>query len=147
MKKVLIIGGAGYIGSVLIKRLIDKNTEVSNLDKLLFDNNFAIENYKNKKNYSFFYGDLCNKKDLETSLKNITDVVILAAIVGDPLSKKYPNETNQINEKGLINCLNFLNNKGIDKVLFISTCSNYGIIKNNEIADENHKLNPISNYA
>ncbi len=54
MKKVLIIGGAGYIGSVLIKRLIDKNTEVSNLDKLLFDNNFAIENYKNKKNYSFF---------------------------------------------------------------------------------------------
>ena len=84
---------------------------------------------------------------LKTAIKGVTDVVVLAGIVGDPLSKKYPKETDKINEKGIINCLNFFKNKNLNKVIFISTCSNYGIINDNEIADENHKLNPISLYA
>ena len=48
---------------------------------------------------------------------------------------------------GIINCLKYLNNKKIQKVIFVSTCSNYGLIKENEFADENFELNPLSLYA
>ena len=90
---------------------------------------------------------MCSDDDLKKAIEGITDVIILAGIVGDPLSKKYPKETDQINEKGIKNCLNFLNKHRLDKVIFVSTCSNYGVINDDEIADENHKLNPISLYA
>ena len=147
MKKILLIGGAGYIGSVITKKMLLDGNKVRNLDNLLFDNKFSINEYENEKNYEFIYGDLCSEEVLKTAIKGVTDVVVLAGIVGDPLSKKYPKETDKINEKGIINCLNFFKNKNLNKVIFISTCSNYGIINDNEIADENHKLNPISLYA
>ena len=147
MKKILIIGGAGYIGSVITDKLLSSGYKVRNLDNLLFNNEFSIKKYLNSENYDFFQGDLCSNKDLQKAIVGITDVIILAGIVGDPLSKKYPRETDQINEKGLINCLNFLSNQNLDKVIFVSTCSNYGVINDDEIADENYKLGPISLYA
>ena len=147
MKNILLIGGAGYIGSVITEKLISDGNNVRNLDNLLFDNKFSITKYIKSKNYEFIQGDLCSDDDLKKSIEGITDVIILAGIVGDPLSKKYPKETDQINEKGIKNCLNFLNKQRLDKVIFVSTCSNYGVINDDEIADENHKLNPISLYA
>lgn len=147
MKKILLIGGAGYIGSVIIKKMLFDGNQVRNLDNLFFDNKFSINQYEKEKNYEFINGDLCSEKVLKKVIKGISDVVVLAGIVGDPLSKKYPKETEEINEKGIKNCLNFFRNKNLDKVIFISTCSNYGAINDDEIADENHKLNPISLYA
>ena len=147
MKNILLIGGAGYIGSVITEKLISDGNNVRNLDNLLFDNKFSITKYIKSKNYEFIQGDLCSDDDLKKAIEGITDVIILAGIVGDPLSKKYPKETDQINEKGIKNCLNFLNKHRLDKVIFVSTCSNYGVINDDEIADENHKLNPISLYA
>ncbi len=147
MKNILLIGGAGYIGSVITKKMLLNGNKVRNLDNLLFDNKFSINEYENEKNYEFMKGDLCSNADLKSAIEGITDVVVLAGIVGDPLSKKYPKETEEINQKGIINCLNFFRKKNLDKVIFVSTCSNYGVIKDDEIADENHELNPISLYA
>ncbi len=147
MKNFLIIGGSGYIGSVITKKLLSNGNKVKNLDNHLFNNRFSIEKYLNTENYKFIEGDLCSNEDLKKAVEGVTDVIILAGIVGDPLSKKYPLETDRINEKGLINCLNFLNNYNLNKVIFVSTCSNYGVIGDDELADENHKLGPISLYA
>jgi nucleoside-diphosphate-sugar epimerase len=147
MKKILIIGGAGYIGTVIIQNFLKAGYFVRNLDNLMFNNSFAIKKYSNEKNYEFIHGDLRSNLSLSHSIKDIQNVIILAGIVGDPLSKKYPEETIKINELGVMNCLNYLNNKNIQKVIFISTCSNYGLIKENELADESSKLNPLSLYA
>ncbi len=146
-KKILIIGGSGYIGTVISKYLLDKGEKVVNLDNHLFDNDFAISKFKDNKNYTFIKGDLLNTKDLEKSSAGVKDIIILACIVGDPLTKKYPKATNKINDTGIKNCLKFFNTKKINKLIFASTCSNYGLIKDGELADENFILNPLSIYA
>ncbi len=148
MKKVLLLGGAGYVGSVVTSHLLTKGYEVIVLDKLLYDNQFAILPYIGDPNYKFILGDIGDNLALEKALKEgVTDVIILAGLVGDPITKKYPEESEMINEKGVKNCIDFFNNKGLDKLIFISTCSNYGLIKEEELADEEFQLNPLSLYA
>ena len=93
MKNFLIIGGSGYIGSVITKKLLSNGNKVKNLDNHLFNNRFSIEKYLNTENYKFIEGDLCSNEDLKKAVEGVTDVIILAGIVGDPLSKKYPLET------------------------------------------------------
>ena len=110
-KKILIIGGSGYIGTVITKNFLKKGIKVVNLDNHIFDNDFAVSKFKENKNYTIINGDLLNKKDLEKSSLGVTDVIILACIVGDPLSKKYPDRAVEINDKGIKNCLKFLAKK------------------------------------
>ena len=147
MKKILLIGGSGYIGSVVAKYFLSLGFNVRILDNLLFNNNFSTEDLNNNKNFDFINGDLCRLEDLEKSIEGISDVIILGGIVGDPLSKKYPEETIKINYDGIKLCLNFLKNKNLKKVIFISTCSNYGLTNNDQLIDENFPLNPLSIYA
>jgi len=68
-------------------------------------------------------------------------------LVGDPITKKYPNLSKKININDMKNIINFLNGKSLSKVIFISTCSNYGIVENDGIANEETILNPLSDYA
>lgn len=146
-KKILIVGGSGYIGTVMSKKFLNEGQEVVNLDNHLFNNEFSIKEIKKNKKYTFIQGNLLNEEDLIKSSNGVTDVVILAGIVGDPLSKKYPEVTQEINETGIKKCIKFFHNKKINKIVFASTCSNYGLIKDNELADENFILNPLSIYA
>ncbi len=146
-KKILIVGGSGYIGTVMSKKLLNEGQEVINLDNHLFDNVFSIKELKKNNKYTFIEGNLSNEQDLIKSSVEVTDVIILAGVVGDPLSKKYPEITQEINEMGIKKCIEFFNNRKIDKVVFASTCSNYGLIKDSELADENFILNPLSIYA
>ena len=146
-KKILIVGGSGYIGTVMSKKLLNEGQEVVNLDNHLFDNIFSIYELKKNRKYTFIEGNLLNENDLIKSSAGVTDVIILAGIVGDPLSKKYPETTLEINETGIKKCIEFFNTRKIDKIVFASTCSNYGLIKDTELADENFVLNPLSIYA
>jgi len=146
MKNILIIGGAGYVGTVTTSHLLKKGYRVTVLDNFLYKNQFAIEPYIGDADYQFIYGDMGNNADLG-KCKNITDIIIMAGLVGDPITLKYPEQSSRINEKGVQNCIDFFNNKGVDKLIFISTCSNYGLIGENELADENFRLNPLSLYA
>ena len=84
---------------------------------------------------------------VKNSLKDVSTIVILAGLVGDPITKKYPKEAEEINFRSIKNLIDSCKNQNIERVLFISTCSNYGLLKDNEMAGENHKLNPLSNYA
>jgi nucleoside-diphosphate-sugar epimerase len=98
-------------------------------------------------NYKFIYGDLRNEEDLNRSLVGVTDVVLLAGLVGDPITKKYPEASAAINDEGIIHCIGRLNKRSLDRVIFISTCSNYGLIKSDQLADEDFELTPLSLYA
>lgn len=146
-KRVLVIGGAGYIGTVVSDHLLKAGYAVSCLDNLMYQNNLCVIPLMENQNYNFIYGDLRNKDDIDRALKGVTDVVLLAGLVGDPITKKYPEVSAAINGEGVISCIDNLNKRGLDRVIFISTCSNYGLIKSNQIADENFELTPLSLYA
>jgi nucleoside-diphosphate-sugar epimerase len=147
MKHVLLIGGAGYVGIPLTLHLLKSGYKVTVLDDFLYNNQFAVQAFLSDRKYNLIKGDLCNISVLDGLIKDITDVVILAGLVGDPITKEYPNESDAINSIGIKKCIDYFDDKKLDKLVFISTCSNYGLIKEGEIADEKFGLNPLSLYA
>jgi nucleoside-diphosphate-sugar epimerase len=146
MKKIIIVGGSGYVGSVIISYFLNKNFNVINLDNLIYSQNNKFSFSKNK-NYRFINYDLRDKNLDSNILKNSESVIILGSLVGDPISNKYKNLTESIN---VVSTKKFIDKSiklGVKRLIFVSTCSNYGMIKNNIPAKENHKLNPLSPYA
>ncbi|NPD46748.1 NAD(P)-dependent oxidoreductase [Lentimicrobium sp. S6] len=146
-KKVLLVGGAGYVGSVITSRFLKKGYKVNVLDNFVYDNHFSIQPYIGDPDYQFFLGDINDNLALDNASEGVTDVIILAGLVGDPITKSFPEESCQINEKGVQNVMDYFNGRGLDKLIFISTCSNYGLIKDDQLADEKFELNPLSLYA
>jgi nucleoside-diphosphate-sugar epimerase len=147
MKNILLIGGAGYVGTAITSHFLKLGYKVRALDNFVYKNQESIQAYLGDENYEFFAGDLGDENSLKNASVGIDNVVILAGLVGDPITKKYPNESYKINELGVQKCIDFFDNKNIKKMILISTCSNYGLIKENELADENFELNPLSLYA
>ena len=147
MKKILIIGGAGYIGTVLTDHFMTAGHHVRSLDLFLYKNNHCVLPYLGREGYELMYGDLCDPSVLEKALIGITDVVLLAGLVGDPITKKYPEASRTINDVGIKNCIDQLNGLGLAHLVFVSTCSNYGLIEGDQLADEDFELKPLSLYA
>lgn len=147
MKNVLLIGGAGYVGTVITSHFLKQGYKVKVLDNFVYENQFSVLPYVGDPNYKITYGDMGNSNVLDSISGDITDVIILSGLVGDPITKKYPEESEQINEIAVKNCIDYFNGKGLAKLVFISTCSNYGLIKDDELADENFELSPLSLYA
>lgn len=146
-RHVLVIGGAGYIGNVLIRHLLELGYRVRCLDALLYPTGGTMVPLLDHPRFSFIRGDLRNADDVHQSLERITDVVLLAALVGDPISKKYPGLSREVNLTASARLLSELEGRGLKKFVFTSTCSNYGILEGNEPATETSPLNPKSVYA
>ena len=146
-RQVLLIGGSGYIGTTVTTELLKAGYGVRNLDCHVYGNGLAALTSVTHPDYEFFYGDFCDTDVLEKALEGITDVIFLAGLVGDPITKKFPEASAAINDRGVKGAIDFLNGKNLTQVLFISTCSNYGLIKDGELADEEFELNPLSSYA
>ena len=147
MKKILIIGGEGYIGNIVAQNLLESDYSVISFDNLLYKNHLCVLNKTHFENYSFIYGDMLDTVQLENALTGVDGVVLLAGLVGDPITKKYPNESVAINDKGVKNVIDLCAEKNIEKFIFVSTCSNYGLIKDDELAHEEFNLNPLSLYS
>jgi len=147
MEKILIIGGAGYIGTVLTDHFLSAGHRVRSLDLFLYKNNHCVLPYLGREGYEQIYGDFCDSSVLKNALEGITDVVLLAGLVGDPITKKYPEDSKAINDVGIKNCIDQLNGIGLEHLVFVSTCSNYGLIAGNQLADEDYELKPLSLYA
>lgn len=146
-RKVLIIGGAGYIGIPLTTHLLARGYQVRSLDLLLFENRDVVHPFLGEEGYEFMYGDMADKDTVAKALDGVSDVIVLAGLVGDPITKKYPDESAAINDAGVLNVIEQCNGKGLNKVIFVSTCSNYGEIPPDTTADENYELKPLSLYA
>ena len=95
MKKILIIGGEGYIGNIVAQNLLESDYSVISFDNLLYKNHLCVLNKTHFENYSFIYGDMLDTVQFENALSGVDAVVLLAGLVGDPITKKYPTESSE----------------------------------------------------
>jgi nucleoside-diphosphate-sugar epimerase len=149
MKNILVTGGAGYVGSGLLRELLVNGYPVTCVDNLMFGGESLLDIWHNK-NFTFINCDINKHEELDKIfLKNNFDGVIhLAAIVGDPACKLNSDlafKTNWESSKWLIDRSQ---SAGVSRFIFASTCSNYGKMDDPEAyVDENSKLAPVSLYA
>lgn len=147
MKKVLVTGGAGYIGSVLVRLLLERGYFVRVIDNLSFGGEAIVE-LLNNENFDFVKGDIRVKEDLQKAMTGIDYVAHLASIVGDPACAVDPELTKDINLNGAKLTYETANEMGVKRFVFASTCSNYGKMEDpNAFVHEDSELRPVSLYA
>ena len=144
---MLIVGAGGYIGPVVTSALLQRGYKVRALDLFLYQTQSVLAAFADNPNFELVKGDHCDAALMETALADVTDVLILSGLVGDPITKTYPEESQKINHDGIKAIIGQLRGRGLGRVIFVSTCSNYGLIKDGELADEEFELNPLSLYA
>ncbi len=142
--KLLITGGAGNVGSVITNEALRRGYAVRVIDVLWFEKKVPLVHYQNP-NYEFIRGDITDQETLEKTLDSVDFVIHAAAVVGDPASKKFPELTRHINQEASINLINRASQNGVKGIIFLSTCSNYGIVDG--MAQEESELKPLSLYA
>lgn len=147
MKKVLLVGGGGYVGIPMAAHLLDIGYEVVCLDLFVYGNNLCVLPLLSNKRFSLVRGDFRDDMVIRRALAGVTDVVVLAGLVGDPITKKYPQLASSVNDVGVQKCIETFSQHELEKVVFISTCSNYGLMELDEIANEESELKPLSLYA
>jgi len=144
MYKVLVTGGAGYIGSVLVEALLERNYDVVVVDSLMYKQT-SLTQYCHLPNFKFVKGDVRNW-DMMKPLVDEADVILpLACIVGMPACKKYPEltlDTNQVAVEWLAR-----NTRDDQKIIFPTTNSGYGIGQDGIHCTEETPLKPISLYG
>jgi len=146
-KSILVTGGAGYIGSVLARLLLENGYRVRVLDSLMFGGE-PILDLLNHPNFEFIKGDVRNEEDVTKALQNVYAVAHLAAIVGDPACAQQPDLARSTNLEGSKNLYRLANKYGVERFVFASTCSNYGKMDDpNSYVTETSKLAPVSLYA
>jgi len=138
--KILVTGASGYIGSVLVPKLLEKGHEVTAIDRFFFgdtlpDNSNLI---KIKNDARDFDSDLMIDKDA---------VIDLVAISNDPAGDVYEDATYAINFKSRFKTAEIAKKYGIKRYILPSSCSIYGFQDGNSIAKEDSKTNPLTHYA
>ena len=155
MKKIIVTGGQGFIGSNLVEYLLDKNYFVINIDKSSYSANpYNVRNFKKNKNYVFFKEDINNKNKIFKILKKFKPVGIfnLAAETHVDRSIDNPQSFLKTNIFGVFNLLETIKlfkkkfKKKI-KLVHVSTDEVYGDIKKNTQVNENYNYNPSSPYS
>lgn len=147
MEKILLVGGGGYIGTIIARYLSRQEIKVVILDNLIYGHISGVCALVGDPNIEFVNGDMGDRDLVKKIASSADKVVFLAGLVGDPITKKYPTESHQINDIAVISCLETLQSSMIDHLIFVSTCSNYGLMGDESLAIEDSPLNPLSAYA
>lgn len=148
-KNIIVTGGAGYIGSVLVRMLLNRNYKVTVIDNLSFGGE-PILDLLNHPDFVFYNEDVRNSREIAKILGQggFYAVAHLAAIVGDPACAKSPDVARSTNLEGSKVLYEAANSAGIQKFIFASTCSNYGKMKDaDSFVTEESELAPVSLYA
>jgi len=143
--KILITGGAGYLGSVITGKMLERGYSVTVLDKLIF-NQTSLLQYTSNPNFKFIHGDVRNEKLLEKLCVDSDVIIPLAAIVGFPACASEPELAREINFTQIFNIVKYTKGLG-KKILYPNTNSGYGIGVGQTECTEESPLNPISIYG
>ena len=144
MKKILITGGGGYIGSMLTTELLRLGHEVTVIDLLKYDKGSLDHLYYEKK-FTFINDDIRNLNLLKKIIYKNEFVIPLAALVGAPLCKKNKKDAISINYESIKKILQTLKKK--QKLIYLTSNSGYGIGEKNKFCNEESPLKPISLYG
>ena len=144
IKKILITGAAGYIGSMLCTELVKRGHLVYAVDLLKYNSN-SLSHLFFFKNFNFLKADVTDEKVLGKIVKNMDFIIPLAALVGAPLCEKYKKKAVELNLNSIKKITKIL--KKNQKIIYPTSNSGYGIGSKNKFCDENSPLKPISLYG
>ncbi|MEO9483328.1 MAG: SDR family oxidoreductase [Ekhidna sp.] len=146
MKKILVTGGAGFIGSNLIESLLDRKYQVVCLDNLSTGFTHNIEEFFDNNNFEFVEGDILDFKLLKNLTKDVFAVSHQAALGSVPRSIKDPLTTNRVNIEGTLNVLKACVDNKVQRVIYAASSSTYG--DSPKLPKKEHEIgNPLSPYA
>ncbi len=143
--RVLITGGAGYLGSILSKKLCDKGYDVRIIDALWYGKE-SIKDLLNLENFEFVEADIRDLTKTVRAMKDVDAVIHLASIVGMPASSIEPRTSEEINYLATKNIAELCMLHGIDTYIFASTCSVYGS-QPNAFITEKSRVSPLDFYS
>jgi nucleoside-diphosphate-sugar epimerase len=144
MKKILITGGAGYIGTMLSTELLKLGYQITVVDLLKYDKGSLNHLYFNK-NFKLICDDVRKKNLMKKLIKKNDYIIPLAALVGAPLCEKFKKDAITTNLDTIKTLCEQVTSK--NKVIYLTTNSGYGVGEKNKYCDENSPLNPISLYG
>ena len=142
--KILITGGAGYIGSSLCEYLLKNNHKVTVLDTFMFSNS-SLNSYMSNKNFSVYQEDVRNINSIKKYLSEKDVIVPLACLVGAPLCNLKEEEATQVNFQSIKGMINNLSKD--QYVIYPTTNSGYGVGEKDKFCTEDTPLKPISVYG
>jgi len=146
LSKALVTGGAGFIGSHLVDKLMEKGFEVVVLDNFSTGNLENLRLHVGKENFRIIRGDIRNKADVKKAVKDVDYIFHLAAIISVELSIKNPSLVNEVNVCGTLNILEESLKLNLKRFVYLSSCAVYG----NPVylpIDEEHPTRPLSPYG
>jgi nucleoside-diphosphate-sugar epimerase len=143
-RSVLVVGGAGYIGSVLVRKLLERGWRVRVLDRLLYGEESLAELY-HRQDFELVQGDFRNVEAVVRAVQHMSSIVHLGAVVGDPACALDEDFTFEVNLAATRMIAEVGKGYGIRRFLFASSCSVYGA--SDEIMDERSRVAPLSLYS
>lgn len=145
--RILITGGAGYVGSTLAPLLLGAGHQVRVLDRLAYGGESLLGVWANP-DFEFLHGDVRDSEIRRQAVTGCDAVVHLAAIVGDPACAREPELARGINLDASLALIDDSRKAGVQRFVFASTCSNYGKMTDpTKFVDEESELRPVSLYA
>ena len=142
MKRIFITGGAGYVGSALVPKLIERGYQVTVYDLMIYGENVIEKN----KNLKMIKGDIRDQKLLEESLTDQDTVIHLACISNDPSFELNPSLGKSINLDSFEPLVKISKQKKVRQFIYASSSSVYGI-KEEKNVDESMSLEPLTDYS
>lgn len=145
--RILLTGGAGYLGSVLLPRLLDAGHSVRVVDNLMYTGESLLPAWS-RPGFEFRRADVRDRDAVRDALQGMEAVVHLAAIVGDPACARDKGLARDVNHGASLDLVDDAARAGVKRFVFASTCSNYGkMVDPGGYVDETAELRPVSLYA
>lgn len=144
LKTVLVTGGAGYVGSVLVPKLLDRGYRVKVLDLYIYGED-VLDSAKDNPCLEQIKGDIRDQKLLKKALGDCSAVIHLACISNDPTFELNPDLSRSINYDAFEPLVRISKESGVKRFIYASTCSVYGV-SDKEFVTEDHPLLPITDY-